>query len=98
MSRLFQIFVEEWLASLKLRYVPQWMWPLMENKTLVHNKLRKLGTKNCWVDFCESLLDEIDVTDEENLALDEQFFFLPTYLTQIFQARKGETNIFLRLA
>jgi hypothetical protein len=26
-------------------------------KTLVHNKLRKLGTKNCWVDFCESLLD-----------------------------------------
>ena len=26
-------------------------------RTLVHNKLRKLGTKNCWVDFCESLLD-----------------------------------------
>ena len=32
------LFVEEWLPSLKLRYVPQWKWPLMENKTLVHNK------------------------------------------------------------
>ena len=51
-------------------------------RILVHNKLRKLGTKNCWVDFCESLLDEIDVTDEENLAIDEQiilFTYLPTY-------------------
>ena len=49
-------------------------------KSLVHNKLRKLGTKNCWVDFCESLLDEIDVTDKENLALDEKNNNLPTYL------------------
>ena len=49
-------------------------------KTLVHNKLKKLGTKNCWVDFCESLLNAIDVTDEENLALDDYFFsYLPTY-------------------
>ena len=49
-------------------------------KTLVHNKLKKLGTKNCWVDFCESLLNAIDVTDEENLALDEKKKnYLPTY-------------------
>jgi hypothetical protein len=49
-------------------------------KTLVHNKLKKLGTKNCWVDFCESLLNAIDITDEENLALDEKKKnYLPTY-------------------
>jgi hypothetical protein len=65
-------------------------------KTLVHNKLRKLGTKNCWADFCESLLDEIDVTDEENLALDDYFFFLPTYLPRCFRlgSERGNKHIF----
>ena len=65
-------------------------------KTLVHNKLKKLGTKNCWVDFCESLLNAIDVTDEENLALDEFFFFLPTYLPRSFRlgSERGNKHIF----
>jgi hypothetical protein len=59
-------------------------------RTLVHNKLRKLGTKNCWVDFCESLLDKIDVTDEENLAIDEQIILFTYLPTQIFQGKVGK--------
>ena len=64
-------------------------------KTLVHNKLKKLGTKNCWVDFCESLLNTIDVTDEENLALDEKNK-LPTYLPRSFRlgSERGNKHIF----
>ena len=30
-SRLFRIFVEAWLLSVKLRYVPQWKWNFSEN-------------------------------------------------------------------
>ena len=65
-------------------------------KTLVHNKLRKLGTKNCWVDFCELLLDEIDVTDKENLVLDEKKNNLSTYLPRSFrlESERGNKHIF----
>lgn len=39
-------------------------------KTLVNNRLRKVGTKNVWEDFCESLLDDVGTNEAENYALD----------------------------
>ena len=40
-------------------------------KTLVNNALKRIGLKNTWIDVCESLHDEVEVTDEENFALDQ---------------------------
>ena len=40
-------------------------------KTLISNALKKIGSKNTWEDFLEELLDDVEVTDDENDALDK---------------------------
>ena len=41
-------------------------------KTLISNTLKKIGSKNTWEDFLEELLDDVEVTDDENDALDKK--------------------------
>jgi hypothetical protein len=36
------------------------------------NALKKIGSKNTWEDFLEELLDDVEVTDDENDALDKK--------------------------
>jgi len=39
---------------------------------LISNALKKIGSKNTWEDFLEELLDDVEVTDDENDALDKK--------------------------
>ena len=41
-------------------------------QTLISNILKKIGSKNTWEDFLEELLDDVEVTDDENDALDKK--------------------------
>ena len=41
-------------------------------KTFFSNALKKIGSKTTWEDFFEELLDDVEVTDDENDALDKK--------------------------
>jgi hypothetical protein len=41
-------------------------------KTFFSNALKKIGSKTTWEDFLEELLDDVEVTDDENDALDKK--------------------------
>ena len=41
-------------------------------KTLISNALKKIGSQNTWDDFLEELLDDVEVTDNENDALNKK--------------------------
>ena len=41
-------------------------------KTFISNALKKIGSKTTWEDFLEELLDDVEVTDDENDALDKK--------------------------
>jgi hypothetical protein len=41
-------------------------------KTLISNALKKIGSQNTWDDFLEELLDDVEVTDDENDALNKK--------------------------
>ena len=39
---------------------------------MISNTLKKIRSKNKWEDFLEELLDDVEVTDDENDALDKK--------------------------